>query len=170
MQIENLIFIYGAICLSMIVFNTAYNLSLKRKNVRFDRRSKKWEQRILQQLTAVSETGKITPKHYIRLTRRLRYVYQLIAFSTALMRLSETDDPERKALVDAYFLQIQPAVSYLAVVYLKKETMQAAYYAHFLRVQFADQSRTPILSLTNVLLEYVKKPNLYCRINALKAR
>ena len=37
MRIESMIYIYGAVCLSMILFNVVYNLLLKSSRLRLER-------------------------------------------------------------------------------------------------------------------------------------
>ena len=41
MQVEYMIYAYGAICISLIVFNIIYNLSLRRSESRMERRCRR---------------------------------------------------------------------------------------------------------------------------------
>lgn len=50
MRIESMIYIYGAVCLSMILFNVVYNLLLKSSRLRLERRCGAVRVRLLPQL------------------------------------------------------------------------------------------------------------------------
>ena len=165
MRIEIMIYIYGAVCLSMIGFNILYNLLLKRREPRLERRRRKIKRQVKAQLDAIRDGKSVDPKHLRYLRNSLRRLNNLIAFDRVLKPLCEGtyDDAAAK-----YFLQIQPVILYLAVLYDHRNTMQAAYFSFFLSRYMAKRQR-PIDSIQEILLGYVKKENLYCCVNALQA-
>ena len=67
-----------------------------------------------------------------------------------------------------YTIQFQPVFLYLATVYLKREETQAAYYCYFLSRHW-NQRHRQMDQIQQVILSYLQKNSLYCRINALKA-
>lgn len=50
MQVEYMIYAYGAICISLIVFNIIYNLSLRRSELRMERRCRRIRAKMDEQL------------------------------------------------------------------------------------------------------------------------
>ena len=69
---------------------------------------------------------------------------------------------------EAYIRQLQPVFLYLATVYLKRENTQAAYYCYFL-AKHRLRRHMDTDPFQQVVLSYLKKDSLYCKINALKA-
>ena len=57
---------------------------------------------------------------------------------------------------------------HLSVVYLKKETMQSAYYAYILS-KYKISRYCSFDSIMDILIQYLKKESLYCRQNAMRA-
>ena len=57
---------------------------------------------------------------------------------------------------------------YLATVYLKRENTQAAYYCYFL-AKHQLRRHMEMDQIQQVVLSYLRKDSLYCKINALKA-
>ena len=165
MRIETMIYIYGAICVSMILFNIVYNLLLKSSEPRLERRCRKIRRQVEPQLKAAGEGRPVEQRHLGYLRRRLCRVKGLIAFDRVLNALCGEGESESGKM---YLSQIQPVILYLAVVYLKRDSMQAGYFSYFLS-QYAAKRQLPMDSLQDILLDYVRKDNLYCRVNGLKA-
>ena len=164
MRIENMIYIYGAVCASMILFNLVYNLLLTRSQPRMERRCRRIKAGVEAQLQESREKGQINPSHLSLLGRRLRRINNLIAFNRALEELFE-GRPEEKA---DYLHQIQSVMLSLALVYRTRNDMQAAYFAYFLS-RTMQLRQMPIDSLQDIMLDYIGKHNLYCRVNGLNA-
>ena len=160
-----MIYIYGAVCVSMIVFNVIYAILLRRSEPRMEKRIRRFQQAITLQLDCLHRGSSVEPRHLRYLQRNLRRVKNLSAFDQALQALRQGS---RSGAIDAYLTQIQPAVLYLSLIYLKRETTQAAYFSYFLSRHMA-QRHMAIQSLQEVLLSYIAKDNLYCRVNALQS-
>lgn len=165
MRIEVILYIYGAVCASMIVFNVVYNLVLKTSQPRLDKRVHDMEERVGEQLERIRRGEPVEEAHLERLGRKLSRVKNLMAFDRVLSPIAQDgyDSDGRQ-----YLIQIQPVILYLAVLYQKRENIQAAYFSHILS-RYMLQSHMPIQALQDVLLGYVQKDNLYCRVNALQA-
>ena len=95
--------------------------------------------------------------------RRLARISYLLAFD----RFLDEQDTEEPA-VREYLRQLQPVFLYLSTVYWKREDTQAAYYCHFL-ARHRLQRHMELDQVQRVVLSYLKKDSLYCRLNALKA-
>lgn len=165
MGVEIMIYLYGAVCVSMIVFNVVYALILRGSEPRLAQRAKGMEAEILPQLERLQQGEAVEEAHLKRLRRRLRRVKNLIAFDRALRPLVQDGTHPH---FQTYLAQLQPSILYLAVIYQKRENTQAAYFSYFLS-RYMLRKHMPIQSLQEILLGYVSKDNLYCRINALQA-
>ncbi len=165
MQIEVIIYIYGAVCLCMIAFNIVYNLAMKRSKPRLEKRCRKLQKQVDKQLDVIRRGSCVEQRHLRYLQRRLRRVRNLMAFDRVLKPLC---DKKQDGIGTAYLSQLQPVVLYLAVLYLRREPIQAAYFSFFLS-QYVMKRQRPIDSVQTILLDYVGKGNLYCSVNALQA-
>ena len=164
MKIEVMLYIYGAVCISMIVFNIIYNLLLQHREPLLKRRYRKMKNQIAFQLQNIENNGKITENHLHFLAKKLRRINGLIVFYRVISEMKK----EPINCFDLYLNQIQPVVLYLAVEYLDKENLQAGYFTYFLS-QCKTRRYRPMDSLQDILLKYLEKDNLYCRCNALQA-
>ena len=163
MGAEVLLFAYGLVCMSMLAFNLIYSLSLRAGRRRLERRVKSLARRIDSRLQAVQTGQKVGSQHMSWLRRHLSRVNYLLAFD----RFLEAQNRE-SAEFQAYLQQIQPVLLYLATLYCKREDTQAAYFCHFL-ARYRIQRHMQMDRFQQVLLSYLRKRSLYCRVNALKA-
>ena len=129
MRIESMIYIYGAVCLSMILFNVVYNLLLKSSRLRLERRCGAVRVRLLPQLIRLRQGLGVEEKHLVYLEHALRREKNLMAFDQVLKDLLQRGDEE---LETAYLEQIQPAILYLAVIYQRRDAVSAAYFSYVL--------------------------------------
>jgi hypothetical protein len=164
MKVEVMIYIYGAVCAAMIAFNIVYNLVLRGSEPRMERRCQKFRDSMDQQLAEIRAGRPVEEAYMEDLRRRLCRVANLMAFHRVLQE-NLTRDPEA---CREYMRQTRPVILYLAFAYRQKEYMQAGYFAYVLSCYTAERQMA-MDSIQDILLDYVKKPNLYCRFNALKA-
>lgn len=161
---ELLLYIYGFICLGMIVFNVLHSLILKRRERTLMEKGRRLEWRMREQFQRISQGMPVDRRHRKYLRWKLLRVGNLIAFE----RILENCSGEEAVFTERYLSQLYPELLYLATAYLKKETMQTAYFAFFLS-RHGSRIQTDIDSLKDLMVEYVRKGNLYCRLNALEA-
>lgn len=168
MGAEILLYGYGLVCLSMLVFNLLYSLHLRSGDRRLTLRADALRRQVTEQLRRMGGhpdglSRPVQAGHLRWMRRRLSRVSYLVAFDRLLDELEGQD-----AAYPAYIQQLQPVSLYLSLVYWKRENTQAAYYCHFLakhklrRYMEMDQTQ-------QVILSYLRKDSLYCKINALKA-
>lgn len=167
MQIEIFLYIYGAICASMIGFNIAYALLLRGSELRLRRRTVRLKRGILRQTERLARGEALGKRAFGRLRRKLRRVRNLIALDRALSALPSQDAP----LLGQYMGRMQPTLLYLARVYRRREPIQAAYFAFFTArwVRAGQGEGQALEALEQALLGYMAMENLYCRVNALQA-
>ena len=156
---------YGLVCLSMIAFNLIYGLIMRGNDVRLSRRASRFEDSITRQLARLSRGEPPDSRHMRHLRHRLSHVNNLRAFDRTLDRRLADGGGET---VSAYLAYIQPVILHLAMVYRKRENLQAAYFAYFLNRHRLNKFMQ-MDTVQNVLVDYMKKDSLYCRVNALKA-
>lgn len=101
-------------------------------------------------------------RHLKELKRRLVRVNQVITLERVLAEL----ETEATFAQECYLNAIRPVLDCCAAAYRQKEVTQAAYYAYFL-----NRRRGGTISvgdgLMTVLLDYLKRDSLYCRVNAM---
>lgn len=162
---EILLYGYGIICLSMIVFNVIYGIIMRGNDARLFRRSVEFENGVEAQIYRVYRKEPLEERHTKRMMRRLSHINNLIAFDQTLERcLAEGNEK----MVREYLGQLKHVFLHLAIVYRKRENIQAAYFAYFL-YRHRVNAYMQIDAIQNILVDYMKKNSLYCRVNALKA-
>lgn len=168
MGAEVLLYAYGLVCLCMLVFNLIYGLHLRSDDRRRRRRVVRLRRRMESQMNrlrdpAGGEDRPLPVRHLTWMRRRLSHVSGLLAFDELMRGLDGND-----AASEAYVLQLQPVLLDLATVYLRRESTQAAYFCYFLS-RYRLRRHMEMDQLQRVVLSYLERDNLYCKINALKA-
>ena len=158
---EILLYGYGLVCLGMLVFNICYIAVTRRDEQRLERRSGRMVELVSAQIARIRAGEAVEHRHIRYLQRKLSHIGGLIAFDSVLEE--EFFAPNDQA-VKRYQEQIQPVILNLAVTYARREDMQAAYFAYFLSKY---GKAAPFVR--EILVEYMRKSSLYCRVNALEA-
>ena len=162
---EMLLYGYGAVCVCMLIFNVIYIFVQKGQGQRLDKRAQKYVRVVCAQLENVRDGGQVDPKFIRRLRKKLTHVNDLIAYERALNDPDIAGDGES---LDAFKRQTRDMVRELAVVYKDREDIEAAYFAYFISrhkvVKYVDTD-----AVQEIMLEYVRKNSLYCRVNAMAA-
>lgn len=162
---EVLLYGYGAVCLSMLVFNIVNSIVMKKQEMRLERRSRALAAQVEIQMELIRQGKEVEQKHMRYLARKLRRVKNLVAFDRVMETYQEN---EQDLGILEYKRQIQSVLLQLAVVYLGRDTMQSAYFAYFLSRNRL-QRHMAVDALEEILVQYMRKQNLYCRVNALEA-
>lgn len=166
---EVLLYGYSAVCVSMLIFNILYYLSLNGRSRRMARESKRLRLRVDRQLEWLRQGEEVEQKHLTYLRRKLSRVNHLIAFDKMMTERREIDeDGEPNAELGEYYRSIQPVILHLAVVYRNRESVQAAYFAWFLAKHKMNQ-RMELDAVQDILVDYMNQDSLYCRVNAFHA-
>lgn len=168
MGAEVLLYGYGLVCASMLVFNVVYSLHLRSDDRRRYKRMQKLRRRIDGQLRGIQRESAGAPQpvqvsHLTWMRRRLSRINELLAFDQLMEELEQ-----ESAVYEAYIRQLQPVFLQLATVYWKRESTQAAYYCYFL-AKHKFRRHMEMDQFQQIVLSYLKKDSLYCKINALKA-
>ena len=164
MGIEVLIFSYGVVCISMIAFNCVCIVLFKNSERRLHRKSSSLNQKVAVQMKRIKEGNLVEQKHCSYLSRKLSRVGNLMAFDETITQWLQTDPQTAQK----YLYELRAVFLHLSVVYLKKETMQSAYYAYILS-KYKISRYCSFDSIMDILIQYLKKESLYCRQNAMRA-
>lgn len=162
MNIQTMVFFYGAVCAAMILFNCACIYLFRRRARRADQTSKYLVERITAQLYVLESNGLLPEREQAFLERRLRNVKGLMSFDLAMEELS-VQNAEACA---TYIRAIHPVFLHLGYLYLKKETTQGVYLLHVME-KYRMYGITTYDAQGELLLEYIKRPGIYCRSKAL---
>ena len=168
MGAEILLYGYGIVCLSMLVFNVIYGLHLRSDDRRMDVKTGVIRRRVTEQLERLQENPSGAPQtaqasHLAWMRRHLSHVNYLLAFDGLLDEMDSQAEAYQR-----YMKQLQPVFLYLATVYWKRESTQAAYFCYFLS-RHKLRRHMELDQIQQVMLSYLKKDSLYCKINAWKA-
>lgn len=168
MGAEILLYGYGAVCLSMLVFNVLYGLRLRSDDRRMGAKAENLRRRVTEQLARLQENSSgpaqtVQVSHLTWMRRHLSHINDLLAFDHLLEELDE-----QSAAYQSYMEQMKPVFLYLATVYWKRESTQAAYFCYFL-ARHKLRRHMELDQIQQVVLSYLKKDSLYCKINAWKA-
>lgn len=155
---------YGIVCFSMIVFNIIYNIIMDAKDHKLREDIEKYDMIIKGVLDDIREGRKAPKKHYRRIEKLLSTTMGLMTFEAAVDRHLEF---ENEAAVE-YLISMGPILIKTAKKYLKRENLQAAYFAYFIGDEKFN-GHIPKDELQEILIEYAAKDSFYCRVNAMRA-
>lgn len=157
---EMILYGYGIVCLCMLLFNIVYNAAQNSHDGRLEKKTEYFCREIAKENRVPDE------RELNSLYRRLSNINNLVALERALELSKETGDEQRLL---RYRRQIRPVLFRLAEHYGNREDIQAAYFAYFLFRQNARDEEKPESSIQDILLNYMEKESLYCRVNTLQA-
>lgn len=164
-----LLYGYCAVCVGMLIFNIAFSLLLERRDRKTERVSRRSLARVDRQLERLHAGEAVERRHLIWLRRKLSRIADLIAFDRMMTERRGPDGGgELSAEMREYYRCIQPAILHLAAIYRDREDMQAAYFAWFLSRHKMDRHRE-LDAVQDILVDYMDRDSLYCRVNAFRA-
>lgn len=160
---EVILYFYGAVCLSMLAFNIVFSAYMRAGDLRLERKTAKLSAMVSVQLERVRNGLPVEKRHLSALSRRLSRVRNLLAFDRALEQL-----PREEPAIERYLHQMEPVILYLSTVYRRRENTQAAFFCYFL-AQHRILRQMPMDEIQHIVISFMEKDSLYCRVNALKA-
>ena len=160
MKVEMLIYIYLAVCVSMILFNIACIFVFRHRDRKTDSSKIDLTDKIKTQL----EQHTVDAAHRKYLSRKLRRVGNLMAFDKTLEEMYDKEPDGIRWYLDELAL----VFVYLGQVYVKKNNLQAAYFPYIIQ-KYRICCGQNITTIIDAMLTLVHRPSLYCRENALQA-
>lgn len=164
MKIEVMIYVYIAICISMIAYNIIYVFILKHREKNLISNSEKFQKIICVEIEKIKAGETVCEKHKDFLCKKLDRTAGITAFDKALEGIYK-NEPEatQKYLVDTFSV-----FEFLTHRYISKDTIKIAYFPHILHkydiLKHYESDR-----LKDALLELLRSVNVYCRENTIKA-
>ena len=160
MKVEILLYVYLAVCLSMIVFNIVHAVVLKRRDVRTERVSAGLERHVRAQI----ERAGADEKHLKYMMRKLRRVGNMIAFDKML----EPMYIENAGRTRDYLYSLDSVIIALTAYYSGRGGIEAAYFPYIIK-KYRLIAHRPFPSITGTLISMLRSPSIYCRENAMQA-
>lgn len=164
MKIEIMIYVYIAICVSMILYNITYVFILKHREKALTINSEKFEKIIYSEISKIKSGEEVSQEHKDFLCKKLNQTAGITAFDKALQRIYEKESK----LVEKYLIDTFCVFEYLTHRYISKDTIKIAYFPYILH-KYNILKHRESEKLTDVLLELLRSINVYCRENTLKA-
>lgn len=164
MGVQLMVYVYLAVCASMILFNCACIIQFKKKDQESSYRDNKVKNEVRKQIELIEKGGSVSKEHIDWLAKKSRRVGNFASMDEELDRLSE----DHREAVDEYIRQIPRVFIQLAFSINKKDSIQQAHYAYMLK-KYGILTNYPTSSLSEAMLSLVSSSNLYCRENALEA-
>lgn len=162
MRVNDLIYFYIFMCVSLLLFNISYILRSKNREELQRRRVRHWEKQLQKAAEATSDAGVIPHATRRMLVAKLVNIYDLMAFMSAAE--PKLQDPQVRQLLDGFY----PVFVDLGKVYGKMPPMERAFFAYVVSMcrpvnpKEGDQ-------LGEILLEMLDDSTVYCRENVLQA-
>lgn len=162
MAIENIIYIYMYMCISLVFFDVSYMIVKARNDRKIQNNKRVFHQPIKEQIVIIQDGGNVSEKHKKYLLKKLKHVSYLSEFTNALDELEGEED------INKYLYEIHIVFAELAMYYKERPDMEKAYFAYIIsKHNFCKiMVQSPLI---NVMLEFLKEKSIYCRENAMKA-
>jgi len=165
LSVNDLIYFYIFICISLLVFNVFYILHSGRVRREHNKKIDYWEAEILSAYEYIKNSGFINEDHARKMLLKLNKVEQLTAYNQAVVNLKSS-----YSMTDfqVYFDLCHDVFQELALHYTKREPMERAFMAYLISDYHPDRNREHDV-LNEILLGYMENSTVYCRQNVLRA-
>lgn len=160
MRVETVIYVYVAVCISMIFFNIACIFIYSHN----DKKVAECNIDFSDKINHCIENKNVDRNHRNYLAKQLLKANNLIGFDKALEKLYQEKPEELKW----YIKEISSVFVYLTPKYLNKDKLQAAYFPYIIKkYKIANGENTN--TIKEAMLKLTHESSLYCRENALSA-
>ena len=163
-KVEIMIYVYIAICISMILYNIVYVFILRHREKALSSNSLKFEKIICDEIEKIRNGEGVSQAHKDFLCKKLDRTAGITAFDKALEKVYE-NEPEN---VEKYLYDTFSVFEYLTHRYISKDTLKIAYFPYILH-KYGILKHYESERLIDALLDLLRSVNVYCRENTLKA-
>lgn len=164
MNIENMIYIYLFVCLSMIVFNVFTAIMFKRRDKRTVRVSESFKQRVERQLDRIRLGIPCDARHRRYLASKLKRSGNMIAFDRMLEAVYIND----AEAVKRYLSELDSVFVALCAYWCGKDRIEAAFFPYVIKKYRIIAFKT-YPTINEMLIGLLDEPSIYCRENAMQA-
>lgn len=160
--INTAVYFYIFVCISLLLFNIGYIFSRRKKDVRERKKIEKMMK--LQKILINSNEWTLSDKQADFL-KKIQNTPQLLIFHKAL---NENKNVFSESEMNSFLCKCSPIFFELAVKYIRKSSIDRAFFAYFAAENFRTVSEY-YRNLSSVLLLFTEDSTVYCRENLLKA-
>lgn len=164
MKIEMMIYVYIAICISMIVYNIIYVFILRHREKALTKNSETFQKILCEEIQKIKVGETVDQTHKDFLCKKLDKTAGITAFDKALEGIY-TKEPEATR---KYLLETSAVFERLTHQYMRKDTIKIAYFPYILH-KYDILKNHASESLLNALFDLLRSVNVYCRENTAKA-
>lgn len=165
MKIEYIVYLYLAVCLSMIFFNIATVFGLRLQEALEARLRRRFLHEIRREIEQTRRRGESSRPHRQTLFRRLRHSEMLLIYMDAAKTLWEEDATGLRL----YMRSLSEVFSRLDPCYERRnDPIRRSFFLYTL-TEYSTFCGTTYPRLAEAMLRAVRSPNIYCRENALAA-
>ena len=164
MRVENVIYIYIYMCISLVIFDVSYMLIKYRNNKKIVSNKKIFYYPIKEEILKLKNGEKASEKHKKYLLKKLKNVKYLLEFNNVLSEIENEDIN----YVYKYLYEIHVVFIELAIHYRKRPDMERAYFAYLISKHGFCKIMTES-PLINTMFFILNEKSVYCRENAMKA-
>jgi len=164
MKIEIMIYVYIAICISLICFNSVYVFFVSHQQKRLTKETYEYYAKISEQIELIEKGVGVSHEHKKTLCRKLKRIINLTAFDRSMEKIYS----ERPQKAKEYLFDIYPVFMQLATVYRGRDTVKTAYFPYILS-KYEILKHKEANFLADFIFDMLRIDNVYCRENALKA-
>lgn len=164
MAVENVIYIYIYMCVSLVIFDIFYMFAKASSNKKISSNKKVFYYPIKEEILKLKKGESVSVKHKKYLFKRLKNIKYLLEFNNALSKL----ESEEKDYIYKYLYEVHMIFIDLSVYYRKRPDMEKAYFAYlisqhgFCKIMI----QSPLI---NTMFFLLNEKSVYCRENAMKA-
>lgn len=164
MKVEIMVYIYIAICISMIIYNCVYIFVLRHKEAQLSKNSTDFSAYIKSQIDNLNKGKNIDDSHKKMILKKLKRTDMLLGFDKSVEIIAKENKEDSKK----YLKAIAPELNTLVKDYKEKDIIVSAYFSYILGKYSVLDSANDNEPL-DIILGFLHSDNVYCRENALSA-
>lgn len=164
MSVEIMIYVYLAVCASMIAFNIVTAVMFRYGAKKTVKVSKSFRIMVDRQLGGIQNGGLCDAAHKKYMCKSLKRIGNMLAFDK-MLEAAYIDDPEG---VKQYLSELESVFVELSAYYCGKDRIEAAYFPYIIK-KYRLLFEKSIPAVEEILYGLLDERSVYCRENALQA-
>lgn len=162
-RVENIIYIYGAICFSLILFNLVTICVNKRRKKELEKKDKNFDNMIHRQIERIKAGVSVEEDHLKKMEQLLHRIGNLVAFEETMDKVLLSNE----SLGKRYLKEFYPVFIKLSRYYRKKDTIYLTYFVTLVRKYKIIYTKKDE-RLIRFLLDLLDSKSVSCRECALE--
>lgn len=162
MTIEKILYIYGTICVVMILFNIVCIFGSKINKHIIEFKSRKYYEKLKQQLVEYKNAGRIVSFSPKRAEKDFLRTINLLAFDRFMENLDKNDEYRVRMFIKEYYSMVEN----ITRGFLRQSPTKTAYFLHLMAKYNLCALRNDD-NILDLIKQFVWKSSIYCRHNAM---